>query len=296
MAESCDSFLNGSTETVPDSLHDANEARYSTPMRDEPSTALPPLHFSPSLSGPDLAFNDLSSTLRSTPIRGVLDSSFMTGLDVSIESTVITEERTVIPEVCRFGVKSLDPYCCRRRCIASINPPLKEKIRTSFMSRSQSDQRQFLFDIIMASAKQSASENLIIDGYVLSGKKVCQKAFSTLLNVSQKRLCMVKKLVESQAVSAKHKLLRPKRKTEKFEIAAAWMEAYFKRIGDQMPHTEQVHLPSFLTKNSIFDQMEEQLKQQGFLQSEIISLSHFYAIWNDCYSHCIIPKVSDNLY
>ena len=27
MAESCGSFLNGSTETVPDSLHDANDAR-----------------------------------------------------------------------------------------------------------------------------------------------------------------------------------------------------------------------------------------------------------------------------
>ena len=63
---------------------------------------IPPLHFSPSLSEPDLAFNDLSSTLRSTPIRGVLDSSFMTGLDVSEESTVITEERTAIPEVAMY--------------------------------------------------------------------------------------------------------------------------------------------------------------------------------------------------
>ena len=246
------------------------------------------------LSEPDLAFNDLSSTLRSTHIHGVLDSSFMTGLHVSIESTVITEERTVIPEVCRFGVKSLDPYCCCRRCTASINPPLKEKIRTSFMSRSRSDQQQFLFDIIMGLAKQSASESLIIDGYVLSGKKVCQKAFSTLLNVSQKRLRMVKKLVDPKLFQLNTNYLDLRGKLKSLKLPLHGWKLILREL--EIRCLTQVHLPSFLTKNSIFDQMEEELKQQGFLQSEIISLSHFYAIWNDCYSHCIIPKVSDNLY
>ena len=51
----------------------------------------------------------------------------------------------------------------------------------------------------------------------------------------------------------------------------------------------QVHLPHFLTKQMVYHIMEEELKPEGI---EIVSLSHFYALWNEHFRNTVIPKVT----
>ena len=56
-----------------------------------------------------------------------------------------------------------------------------------------------------------------------------------------------------------------------------------------MPHMDQIHLPHGLTKRDIYYMMKSQLIDQG-LQT-VMSLSHFYAVWEDSFKNVVIPKV-----
>lgn len=79
-----------------------------------------------------------------------------------------------------------------------------------------------------------------------------------------------------------------KTKSDKYEAAKAWMGNYFNKIGDRMPHIEQIHLPSFLSRRIIYDMMMEDFRDDGV---RVISRSHFYKLWKDDFPNCIIPKV-----
>lgn len=70
------------------------------------------------------------------------------------------------------------------------------------------------------------------------------------------------------------------------------MERYFNRIGDKMPHLEQIHLPHFLSKKTVYELMVLDFKDQGICSNEIISSLHFYALWREDYRNCTIPKVN----
>ena len=81
-------------------------------------------------------------------------------------------------------------------------------------------------------------------------------------------------------------------KTEKHRVANAWMKRYFDQIGDKMPHIEQIHLPSFLSKKVVYDLMCAELAEQGLCEEDIISLSGFSSLWSSEFPSCVIPKVS----
>ena len=168
-----------------------------------------------------------------------------------------------------------------------------EQIQSSFCRRSRSEQRQFLFAIVIASAKRTI-DTLCSDGYAIGGNKLCRKALMSVLGISHKRLRTVTKLVAVGAIATTpNTAIARRRKTDKVQIACAWMENYFKRIGDKMPHTQQVHLPNFLSKMSVYEQMIQELAAQGHADIQRISLLHFYPLWNNQFSYCIIPKVSE---
>ena len=71
--------------------------------------------------------------------------------------------------------------------------------------------------------------------------------------------------------------------------AKAWMNVFFEKVGDQMPHKAQVHLPHFLTKKNVYMMMKRGMQERG--QHNTISLSHFYTIWKDAFRDVVIPKV-----
>ena len=295
--------LNSSTEAGDiDDAVSTLRILHSTPIRGKP----PPLPLLP--QSPHPLWNRIHELENSSAIVFNDVFSLSTNSISSIASTLVMREKSGLAfrdsSAEFFAEFTLSPapspyprsVCCFQQCIESINMSERGQICNSFMSRSRCDQRQFLFDIVITSAKRNESNSLIVDGYMLCGKKVCRKAFLSILSISQKRLRTVERLVESRAISAKPTLLSSRSRTQKVEITSVWMESYFKRIGDRMPHTEQVHLPSFLTKTSIYHQMMAELFQQGHTENDIISLSHFYALWNERFSYCIIPKVFNMYY
>ena len=86
---------------------------------------------------------------------------------------------------------------------------------------------------------------------MLYGKAVCRKAFATLLGTSERRLERIKAIctTSSKVVHGNCGVKRPSSKTID---ASAWMQDYFNTIGDHMPDSDRVHLPSFLSKRDVF--------------------------------------------
>ena len=75
---------------------------------------------------------------------------------------------------------------------------------------------------------------------------------------------------------------------DKTSDATAWMANYFEKISDQIPHTQQLHLPQFLTKKDIYLIMKREMLEQ---EREVISIQHFYAVWNKTLKYVTIPDV-----
>ena len=167
-----------------------------------------------------------------------------------------------------------------------------EEVRCCFANKARIEQRQYLLDIVSASAKRTQS-GVIIDGYALCGIKVCKKAFLEILGISHKRLRIVTRLLNAGATSARAttSISKKRKQTQRMQDARSWLSSYVKRIGDRMPHTEQIHLPSFLTKKSVYEMMVIEFNGQGMMEEDVLSMSHFYTLWATEFSHCVIPKV-----
>jgi hypothetical protein len=72
------------------------------------------------------------------------------------------------------------------------------------------------------------------------------------------------------------------------EQAIAWMAKWFHLVGDQMPDSNMTHLPHFLTREAVYQEMRRELERAG---NEVISMSHFYATWTANFPRVTIPKV-----
>jgi hypothetical protein len=190
-------------------------------------------------------------------------------------------------------VSILGSNCYEVRCLASFNLLEIEGFQTSFKSRTHTDQQRFVLDAIAVTvSKESIKENNISQHYLtLGGKQVCIAVFTRILGISRKRFNKVKELYSQGVMSATTRCY-DRRKSTKYSTAVAWMNRYFDRIGDKMPHVEQIHLPHFLSKKTVYELMVQQLQDEDICQEDIVSSSHFYNIWKAKFHNCVIPKVS----
>lgn len=75
------------------------------------------------------------------------------------------------------------------------------------------------------------------------------------------------------------------------EQAVAWMNGWFQLVGDHMPDSQMIHLPNFLTREGIYKEMEQEMRAEGMMKEEIVSLSHFHQLWSKHFPCVSIPKV-----
>lgn len=73
--------------------------------------------------------------------------------------------------------------------------------------------------------------------------------------------------------------------------AVTWLDGWFRLVGDQMPDSQMIHLPQFLTREGIYKEMVLEMRAEGMMKEEIVSLSHFYRTWSKQFPHVSIPKV-----
>ena len=82
----------------------------------------------------------------------------------------------------------------------------------------------------------------------------------------------------SDSVSTRHKT----------NIAKAWMKLTFNRIGDKMPDTLAINLPSYLDNQIIYSYMKEDFAKLG---EDVICYSQFCRLMKLEFPDVLIPKV-----
>jgi len=207
-----------------------------------------------------------------------------------VDRTSLAASQTLTPESSVSNQVSLllATACCNKRCLAHFTVVEAEEVKYRFRSKTIAQQNQFLLDsfLITTSVEDSSPGNQCIEG-----KHICSDAFIRLLGISNKRY---KRLFTSfsEGVTSIQRKPVVRNETAKATEAKAWMSQYFNRVGDQMPHIKQIHLPHCLTKRDLYKKMKSELESQGIAESEVISPSHFYRIWSKSFSHVVIPEVS----
>ena len=180
-------------------------------------------------------------------------------------------------------VEVVQPECCYQFCLLHLTASEISSTLEYFKSKNVTDQNRFLLDSFRVSSNNETTHHIIC------GKHVCKDAYIRILQISQKRYNHALKLHKANPTVKIERKCAVRSESTKVAEAKAWLERYFNRIGDSMPHIDQIHLPHGLTKRDIYYNMKSQLQEQGL--NNIISLSHFYAIWNTSFEKVAIPKV-----
>lgn len=122
------------------------------------------------------------------------------------------------------------------------------------------EQRNYLFNKLKeGSCECNPKPGIVITKFYIAGKEICGTAWAQIYDISSRTLSrMLKQLNDKE--DATHGNLGKRRVNTKAESVSAWLDAYFKLIGDRMPDKNQVHLPSWETQKDIYSRY---LKDEG---------------------------------
>ena len=173
--------------------------------------------------------------------------------------------------------------CCNHCCLSHFTASEVNNTIEYFKSKNTVEQNQFLLDSFKVISNQESTN------HITCGKPVCKNAYIRIMEISEKRYNKIQKIFKmNPTIKIQHKPVVRSLSTKVIE-AKTWMTRYFSRIGDSMPHMDQIHLPHGLTKQDIYHTMKSQLQEQGL--TTVVSLSHYYSIWDSSFKKVVIPKV-----
>ncbi len=177
---------------------------------------------------------------------------------------------------------------CSERCATEkhyLTPGDILRYHEHYSSRSQQAKKQWLLDYLtMNSLEGSTSTEVALS---ICGKSVCLQLWLSTLGVSQSHYYSVRGLYlkgHKRIVSEIQRTPLPRTNE-----AVAWIEGYVSLMGDKMPNRATIHLPSSVSKVSMYQRMMAELKVRGKI--DIISQSQFFGVWKTFFCHVTIPKV-----
>ena len=177
--------------------------------------------------------------------------------------------------------------CCDSKnitCFKRISQADIEKCRHDLTSRpTETQQNQFVIDYMRYHAR---NDNRIL--YSVSGQVVCETCWRLTYGIRLKKFKALKEKFKSGVVIIEHGLTGKSRRSEATLRLISWMRSFFEKIGDRMPMSNDVHLPSCLTKSDVYDLAKDDLTQGDLA---CCSPSQMYELWKTDFSHVKIPKV-----
>lgn len=143
--------------------------------------------------------------------------------------------------------------CCSQRCLDSFSQLELDSLRSLFKSKNRLEQRQFMLDQFAVAPLVSSTPSSHLS---LNGKKVCRKAFVRIIGTSHARLAKVYTAWQAGVQKLTSHKRKPRCLSTKHTTMVAWLDAYAHRLGEKMPHINQIHLPHFLTKKAVYKIMK----------------------------------------
>ena len=124
--------------------------------------------------------------------------------------------------------------------------------------------------------------------YIARGYKTCKDAWQAAYGISNRRLEEALKWFTNGLVIAGENKLNSLGQRHKTNAAKAWMRLFFNRVGDKMPDTLAINLPSYLDNRIIYGYLKDEFSALG---EEMICYSQFCRIMKLDFPDVSIPKV-----
>ena len=154
------------------------------------------------------------------------------------------------------------------------------------MPRTETMQNQLIIDYFI----QHSGCDCIIH-YSVSGISVCKTCWRLVCGLRYNKFSMLKKKFKNGVLEVEHGrkgIVQPSEGTLRM---ISWLKIFAKKVGDRMPMSQDIHLPSCLSKIDIYNLASDDLMQGSAGRGSCISMSNFYSLWEEKFSHIKIPKV-----
>ena len=174
--------------------------------------------------------------------------------------------------------------CCERRCFRGISQQEIEEIRDEFFRvGSETDQNQRVLDYFR---QHSRCDNTIL--YTVCGREVCQACWRLTYGFRSNKFTVLLKKFQAGVLVAQHGQSGQSQISDATLRCTSWLRSFVNKIGDHMPMSKDVHLPSCLTKTDVYDIACDDLTED---EMQCCSKSSFYRVWCTEFPHVKIPKV-----
>lgn len=178
--------------------------------------------------------------------------------------------------------------CCDRKqvtCFKLLSQVDIEQCRSNYYSLlKEVEKNQYLITYMREHSKGNKSVL-----YTVGGQKVCEASFRMAYGVRYNKFETVKKKFEEGVVAAAHGLVGTRHSKSTSIRVVSWLRMFIKKVGDYMPTSIDIHLPSCLTKADVYALTLDDLSQGGL---DCCKRSTFYDVWKAEFSNVKIPKVN----
>lgn len=198
------------------------------------------------------------------------NESQCSSLDCTLVETSAENE-----ELERIG-KLLIGVCCDKECLRYLTANDIITARTDFVQLTKSEQKQYLFTKLRENSSEAHHQaGKIETKFYIAGKEICSASWSKIYSISMRTLTRMLKDISFGENHVAHGNQGKKRVNTKKESVAAWMERYFTLIGDKMPDSKQIHLPSWETKKDIHARYCQDMQLRGIERERDFRDQHF---------------------
>ena len=143
-----------------------------------------------------------------------------------------------------------------------------EFFRKQFYCLSETEQTQHILNyMIEHSQGDDRSTNIL---YCVGG----QTCYRMVYGLRYNRFTSIKAKFLNGIIAAEHGLLGKSQVRDASIRVTSWLRTFVEKVGDKMPTSMDIHLPSCLTKSDV-----------------CCNMSTFYNIWKRDFPHVKIPKV-----
>lgn len=186
-----------------------------------------------------------------------------------------------------FSVEELlQKKCCNKKqvtCFKNICQAAIESCRDRASFDSETKQNQFVINYMREHARDDKSVL-----YTVSGQEVCETCWRYTYGFRYGKFKVLKEKFQNGVVTVEHGLTGRLNTSETTLRLLAWMRSFFGKLGDRMPMSDAIHLPSCLTKHDVYELAKDDLTQGGL---SCCSPSHLYEVWKTEFPNVKIPKV-----
>ncbi|CAG2253456.1 unnamed protein product [Mytilus edulis] len=175
--------------------------------------------------------------------------------------------------------RDLASGCCHRNCLQKLSDVAILRCRQEFHSKSNRGQSEFILQQIKLTHvydQPDADVTLAVDG-----KAVCVEGWRKVY------FFIKRKVVEYETVTFEDPRTGQLYSSQKLLGAHQFLTEYAKQFGEDQPDSSDVHLPSCVTKASVYEDYQLQCQTNS---KPYIKISRFYEMWISEFQHVKLRK------